>query len=79
MRSVTTFSTQDRAGELRRAWPRRRARLRRDPLARSAQRRERLARPRCGVRPAACGERRNDAPRLRPEPMLRGFLPLCRH
>jgi hypothetical protein len=79
MRSVTTFSTQDRAGAVRSAWPRRRARLRSDALARRVRRGMKPDGAPRGARPAARGLRRNDAPRLRPEPMLRGFLPVGRH
>jgi hypothetical protein len=79
MRSVTTFSTQGLAGALRLAGPRRRARLRGPAPAHRVRRHARGERAPRGARPVERGERRNDAPRLRPEPMLRGFLPLCRH
>jgi hypothetical protein len=80
MRSVTTFSTQLRARGLRASSAGPQKRARRDAAARRTPRR---AQPRdaapSGVRARPDGRCRATNPRVRPEPTLRGFLPLCRH
>jgi hypothetical protein len=80
MRSVTTFSTQLRTRGSRALSPGLHKRARRDAAARRAPRRAapRDAAP-SGVRARPDGRCRATNPRLRPEPTLRGFLPLCRH